>query len=147
MVRKIALEEHFMCPGFIEYWNPTAADLPPHIRERALQLTQERLKFGLSTQLYVTRAQNQLDALKARVSPTQATIQHQLSLIAVYSGRTPESVDQLVLATPSPVPVPAASAPQTLPSEALLRRPDVLTAYATVEQHAAQVGVAKAERY
>ena len=36
MVDKIALEEHFMCPGFIEYWNPTAADLPPHIRERAL---------------------------------------------------------------------------------------------------------------
>src|SRR6202035_3560848 len=31
-----ALEEHFMCPGFIEYWNPTAADLPPHIRDRAL---------------------------------------------------------------------------------------------------------------
>src|SRR6516162_4390113 len=36
MVDKIALEEHFMCPGFIDYWNPTAADLPPHVRERAL---------------------------------------------------------------------------------------------------------------
>src|SRR5471032_774480 len=36
MVAKIALEEHFMCPGFVEYWNPTAADLPQHIRERAL---------------------------------------------------------------------------------------------------------------
>ncbi|MFM0339507.1 efflux transporter outer membrane subunit [Paraburkholderia fungorum] len=117
------------------------------IRERALQLTQERLKFGLSTQLDVTRAQNQLDALKARISPTQAIIQHQLSLIAVYSGRTPESVDKLVLATPAPIPVPATTAPQTLPSEALLRRPDVLSAYAQVEQRAAQVGVAKAERY
>jgi 2,3-dihydroxybenzoate decarboxylase len=36
MVLKIALEEHFLCPGFIDYWNPTAADLPPAIRERAL---------------------------------------------------------------------------------------------------------------
>jgi 2,3-dihydroxybenzoate decarboxylase len=36
MVTKIALEEHFICPSFIDYWNPTAADLPPHIRERAL---------------------------------------------------------------------------------------------------------------
>ena len=36
MVDKIALEEHFMCPGFVDYWNPTAADLPPHVRERAL---------------------------------------------------------------------------------------------------------------
>ncbi len=24
MVRKIALEEHFLCPGFQDYWNPTA---------------------------------------------------------------------------------------------------------------------------
>lgn len=117
------------------------------IRERALQLTQARLKFGLSTQLDVARAQNQLDALKARISPTQASIQRQLNLIAVYSGRTPESIDKLVLATPAPIPVPDATAPQTLPSEALLRRPDVLTSYAQVEQRAAQVGVAKAERY
>jgi 2,3-dihydroxybenzoate decarboxylase len=36
MVAKVALEEHFICPGFIEYWNPTAADLPQPIRERAL---------------------------------------------------------------------------------------------------------------
>src|SRR5687768_7649776 len=36
MVQKIALEEHFLCPGFIEYWNPTAADLPAAKREMAL---------------------------------------------------------------------------------------------------------------
>jgi len=36
MVKKIALEEHFLCPGFVEYWNPTAADLPPARREQAL---------------------------------------------------------------------------------------------------------------
>src|SRR5204863_7826395 len=36
MVQKIALEEHFLCPGFIEYWNPTAADLPAARRERTL---------------------------------------------------------------------------------------------------------------
>src|SRR5262245_1323425 len=36
MVKKIALEEHFLCPGFEQYWNPTAADLPPAIREDKL---------------------------------------------------------------------------------------------------------------
>ncbi len=117
------------------------------IRQRALQLTQERLKYGLSTQLDVARAQNQLSELLARVPRAQSTIQHQLSLIAVYSGRTPESVDRLVLATPAPVPTPGGEVPQTLPSEALLRRPDVLAAYATVQQRAAEVGVAHAERY
>jgi outer membrane protein TolC len=117
------------------------------IRQRALQLTQERLKYGLSTQLDVARAQNQLDELQARIPRAQSTIEHELSLIAVYTGRTPESVDKLVLATPGPIPNPEGAAPTTLPSEALLRRPDVLVAYAAVEQRAAEVGVSKAERY
>ncbi|MDR5857691.1 efflux transporter outer membrane subunit [Caballeronia sp. LZ062] len=120
------------------------------IRERALKLTQRRLQYGLSTQLDVARAKNQLSDLQARIPRTNATIQHQLSLIAVYSGRTPESVDKLMLADAgaSPViPIPADGAPQTLPSDALLRRPDVLVAYAQVQQRAAEVGVARAERY
>jgi outer membrane protein TolC len=43
--------------------------------------------------------------------------------------------------------VPASGVPQMLPSDALLRRPDVLVAYANVQQRAAEVGVARAERY
>ncbi|RQS16320.1 RND transporter [Burkholderia sp. Bp9002] len=117
------------------------------IRQRALDLTRKRQAFGLSTELDVTRAQNQLDALEARIPPTQAQIAHQLNLIAVYSGRTPESVDRLVLAQAGDIPAPPDGTPRTLPSQALLRRPDVLAAYARVEQRAAQVGVAKAERY
>jgi NodT family efflux transporter outer membrane factor (OMF) lipoprotein len=120
------------------------------IRERALKLTQRRLQYGLSTKLDVARAQNQLSDLQSRIPRTQATIQHQLSLIAVYSGRTPESVDQLMLANAGPVPaipMPADGAPHMLPSDALLRRPDVLAAYASVQQRAAEVGVARAERY
>ena len=117
------------------------------IRERALGLTQERLKFGLSTRLDVARAQNQLDAVRAAIAPAQAAIRHRLNLIAVYSGRTPESLDPLMLETQLPIPTPPRTAPQTLPSEALLRRPDVLAAYAQVEQRAAEVGAANAERY
>jgi NodT family efflux transporter outer membrane factor (OMF) lipoprotein len=117
------------------------------IRARALKLTQERLHYGLSTQLDVARAQNQLQDLQAQIPRMQSVVQHQLSLIAVYSGRTPESVDQLLLANARDIPVPAQSVPQMLPSEALLRRPDVRTAYATVEQRAAEVGVSRAQRY
>ena len=36
MVKKIALEEHFLPPDFEDYWNPTAADLPAEKRKRAL---------------------------------------------------------------------------------------------------------------
>jgi 2,3-dihydroxybenzoate decarboxylase len=31
MVRKIALEEHFLCPGFEDYWKSTVADVDPKI--------------------------------------------------------------------------------------------------------------------
>ncbi|PMS14354.1 RND transporter [Trinickia dabaoshanensis] len=117
------------------------------IRRRALELTRKRLAFGLSTELDVTRAQNQLDVLEARIPATQAQIEHQLNLIAVYSGRTPESVDRLVLKQAGDIPAPADGVPRTMPSQALLRRPDVLSAYAQVERRAAEVGVAKAQRY
>jgi len=117
------------------------------IRSRALKLTQERLHYGLSTQLDVARAQNQLQDLQAQIPHVQSTVEHQLSLIAVYSGRTPESVDNLLLTQACDIPAPAQSVPQILPSEALLRRPDVRTAYAGVEQRAAEVGAAKAQRY
>ena len=36
MVKKIALEEHFLYPDFIEYWNPTVVDLPAERRDKAL---------------------------------------------------------------------------------------------------------------
>lgn len=117
------------------------------IRTRALKLTQERLHYGLSTQLDVARAQNQLQDLQAQIPQVRSRIQHQLSLIAVYSGRTPESVDGLLLSDAREIPVPAQNVPQILPSEALLRRPDVRTAYAGVEQRAAEVGASKAQRY
>src|SRR5215471_18671575 len=35
MVKKIALEEHFLCPGFEDYWNPTTTDLPAAKRDQA----------------------------------------------------------------------------------------------------------------
>ncbi len=58
------------------------------IRSRALKLTHDRLRYGLSTQLDVARAQNQLQDVEARIPRVQSSIQHALSLIAVYSGRT-----------------------------------------------------------
>ena len=34
MVKKIALEEHFLSPGLIEYWRPTMTEVPPESGER-----------------------------------------------------------------------------------------------------------------
>jgi len=37
MVQKIALEEHFLSPGFVEYWNPTVAEMPAAKRDALLK--------------------------------------------------------------------------------------------------------------
>ena len=31
MAKKIALEEHFLCPGFEDYWKTTVGDVDPKI--------------------------------------------------------------------------------------------------------------------
>ena len=49
MVKKIALEEHFLCPGFIEYWNPTVAEMPAAKRERLLALNTDFGETRLSS--------------------------------------------------------------------------------------------------
>jgi 2,3-dihydroxybenzoate decarboxylase len=36
MVKKIALEEHFLCPGFEDYWKPTVGDVDPAIYARVV---------------------------------------------------------------------------------------------------------------
>ncbi len=35
-MRKIALEEHFLSPGLVEYWQPTMKDVPRESYERIL---------------------------------------------------------------------------------------------------------------
>ena len=36
MIRKIALEEHFMAPDFIEYWSTTFGNISPELSDKAL---------------------------------------------------------------------------------------------------------------
>ena len=48
MVKKIALEEHFLCPGFEGYWKATVSDVDPeilkHIVARLSDFGEQRLK-------------------------------------------------------------------------------------------------------
>ena len=58
MVKKIALEEHFLCPDFIEYWNPTAVDLPVERREKALSRLTDfgEMRLAAMDEAGITRA-------------------------------------------------------------------------------------------
>jgi 2,3-dihydroxybenzoate decarboxylase len=58
MVKKIALEEHFLCPDFIAYWNPTAVDLPVERREKALSRLTDfgEMRLAAMDEAGITRA-------------------------------------------------------------------------------------------
>ena len=48
MVKKIALEEHFLAPGYEEYWRPTVGNVDPEVASGILErLTDFRCRYGL----------------------------------------------------------------------------------------------------
>ncbi len=111
--------------------------------ERALQLTQNRYRGGVASQVDVAQAQTQLESTRALAiddALSRAQFEH---AIAVLIGKPPASfsLPASPLSTPPPI------TPPGLPSELLERRPDV----ASFERHMAAanagIGIAKAAYY
>src|SRR6185437_5134588 len=106
----------------------------------SLQIAQNRVNAGVTTLADVYSARTQLDNTVAQentVELTRAKLEH---AIAVLIGKAPA---QLTLAQgefTSAVPV----VPAGLPSQLLLRRPDIAAAERDVESDNAQIGVAEA---
>jgi len=105
--------------------------------EKALELTQNRYRGGLSSQADVAQAETQLETTRAQavdVEVARAQFEH---AIAVLAGR-PASAFSLAIAplTNPPPPIPAG-----LPTDLLERRPDVAAAERRVASATAQAGV------
>jgi NodT family efflux transporter outer membrane factor (OMF) lipoprotein len=113
----------------------TAADY-----EKSLQLTENRYKGGLASDLDVQEAKTQLEATRSQsidVQVARAQFEH---AIAVLTGKPPSSFTlAAVPLTASPPVVPVG-----LPSQILEQRPDVAAAERRVAAANAQIGVAKA---
>jgi 2,3-dihydroxybenzoate decarboxylase len=58
MVRKIALEEHFLCPGFEDYWKATVGDVDPAIYRHVVARLSEfgELRLAAMDQAGIARA-------------------------------------------------------------------------------------------
>lgn len=111
------------------------------ISERVLKAIRERLTVGTATALDVAQQESVVATQRALVPPLDQTIQQNKNAIAVLLGRTPESVsirggslNRLV--TPRIAP--------GLPSQLLLRRPDIGEAEAKLEAEQANIMAARA---
>ena len=58
MVRKIALEEHFLCPGFEDYWKTTVGNVDPAIYRHVLSALRDfgDLRLGMMDKAGIDRA-------------------------------------------------------------------------------------------
>lgn len=115
-------------------------------QQHVLELTQERFRRGLTAYLDVAEAQTQLATTQATLPVYDAQAKQSMRALAILLGYTPGSLP-LTLDDSGAVPAVDAVAAAGLPSGLLARRPDLRSEERRLAAAAADVGVAKAERY
>lgn len=111
-----------------------------------VEITEARLAAGVATTLDVTRAEAQLASTEASLPQVEAALKQSVHRLSVLLGQAPET---LAAELAPVVPIPAAP-PRVvigLPSELLLRRPDVRRAERRLASATATIGVAVSELY
>ncbi len=108
--------------------------------EKALELTQNRYRGGVSSAVDVAQAQTQLETTRAQTIDLQVQRAQFEHAIATLTGQPATSFS--IAAAPWTLPPPAI--PVGIPSELLERRPDIAGAERRVSAANAQIGVARA---
>ncbi|HXI69817.1 MAG TPA: efflux transporter outer membrane subunit [Verrucomicrobiae bacterium] len=115
-------------------------------QEKSLAITQNRFTNGLATDLDVQQAKTVLATTHAEVPTLESAIQTTAHRIEVLIGQQPGTL-QSELAEAVPIPAQPPQVPVGLPSELLLRRPDVSRAERQLAAATANIGVAKSDLF
>ena len=115
-------------------------------QEQSLAITQNRFTNGLTSDLDVQQASTLLATTRAVVPALETALAASIHRLGVLLGQTPESLET-ELATVAPIPAAPPTVPVGLPSELLLRRPDVRLAERQLAAATANIGVAKADLF
>jgi outer membrane protein, multidrug efflux system len=109
--------------------------------QRALELTQNRHRAGIASDLDVSQAETQLQSAKAQIPAVdlqRAQLRHALAVLGGQPATTFASTPIATASTNSP------AIPVAVPSEWLERRPDISAAERSMAAANANIGVAKA---
>jgi NodT family efflux transporter outer membrane factor (OMF) lipoprotein len=116
------------------------------IQRQTLEVTLDRQKNGIVTQLDVAQAQSQVAKTEAQVPLLRRQQAQAIHRIALLLGRQPEALtDELSVIKPIPVPPPEIAI--GLPAELLRRRPDIRHAERQLAAATARIGQATADLY
>jgi len=113
--------------------------------EKALQLTQQRRRAGIDSELQVRQAQARLPLAQQQQLAAQQQIDVARNALAALLGQGPDR--GLDIAVPAELDPLALQLPSVLPSELLGRRPDIVAARWRVEAADKQVKVARTRFY
>jgi NodT family efflux transporter outer membrane factor (OMF) lipoprotein len=116
------------------------------IQEKTLSLVEMRYDSKIASNLEVEQAKAQLERTRGSIPPLQASIRASAYRLAVLTGQTPDSLLRELLAS-SPIPNVPDIVPVGLPSDLLLRRPDLRRAENDLRAAVSDIGVSTADLY
>jgi multidrug efflux system outer membrane protein len=115
-------------------------------QQETVRLTQIRQQAGFASMLEVAQAQSQTATTEAFIPVYETVVKQSIHTLSVLLGREPGAL-ALRLDYPGTIPAMSTIAIPDLPSELLLRRPDIRQAERQIAVANANVGVATAELY
>ena len=112
-------------------------------REKALELQKVRLDAGMASELEFRQSESDLLGARALVPAIRQLRIRQEGALAVLLGRSPRDVMEARIDRGTPG-LPSVEVPAGIPSELLLRRPDLRVAEEQLHAANARIGVARA---
>jgi NodT family efflux transporter outer membrane factor (OMF) lipoprotein len=116
------------------------------IQEETLSLVKIRQDSKITSDLEVEQAKAQLERTRGSIPPLEASIRGSAYQLAVLTGQPPNSLLAELLTT-SPIPNPPDIVPVGLPSDLLLRRPDLRRAENDLHAATEDIGASTADLY
>jgi len=115
-------------------------------QQNTLLIVESRFKAGLTNELDLAQARAQLESTRSQIPTFQIGTRQSLHRLAVLLALEPSALEK-ELATAKIVPATKPLVPLGLPSQLLLRRPDIRQAERTLAAETARIGAATADLF
>ncbi len=113
-------------------------------RRKGLELQRGRFEAGVVSELELRQVESDVAGAEALVPQLERSLAAQESALALLAGRSPRAVFEARVARGTVVTPGGVEVPAGLPSDLLLRRPDLRQAEARLKAANARIGVARA---
>ncbi|AMK79134.1 MULTISPECIES: efflux transporter outer membrane subunit [Methylomonas] len=115
-------------------------------QEETVKITRSRVDHGSAAELELQRALALLASIRSQVPTIETSIHSLIYHLSVLLAKNPDALNAELSATAA-IPAPPPHVPVGLPSDLLLRRPDVLRAERLLAVETARIGQVKAELF